>query len=233
LPSIIYVAVMLAMTDRTFALWLTIATIIGTGAATFVAFIGGAAVVARQYRREREHQSALRVLAALTRLDQFVPFMTANFELEAGRPRSPEFAATLDRVGRDMRDALPAITSELGLAPDELMGAVRDLWPVAAGLRDTAERLSDVDYPDPEVRPADAALGLSRRIQQIDDGVRTWLKSDIGWWRREPLRLPPAGPKDAKWIADFMTAREATYYRGEPAPDHATVDENDAGPPEE
>lgn len=231
-PSITYGAVMLAMTDRTFALWLTIATILGTGAATFVAFIGGAAIVARQYRREREHHSALAVLAALTKLDQFGPFMTVNFELDGGRPRNPLFAATLGRVGREVRDALPAIASEHGPAPDALMAAVRELWPVAVGLRDIAERLSDVDYPDPQVRPADAALGLARRVQQIDDGVRTWLKSDVGWWRRTPLRLPPADPKDSKWIADFMTALEATYYRGEPTPDHATDDEK-SGPPTE
>lgn len=203
----------MAMSERTFTLWLTIATIIGTGVATFIAFMGGAAIVARQYRREREHRSALAILSALAQLDHFVPFLTANIWLEDDRPRDDAFAAMLERVGRDMRLALESIPREQGLGPDTLIDATQELHPVAAGLRDTAERLG-IGYPDPEVRPADASMALSRRVRQIDEAVRNWLKTDVASWRRSLLRIPPWEPNELERVKRFMEALEATYVRG-------------------
>ncbi len=92
-----------AMTNRTFDVWVAVGTVVGGGIATFLAVLGGAAVAASHYRREREQRSAVAVLVAIAGFRQGTNFLSGG--LFTADERTSEVHQRYDRVVEEMRQA--------------------------------------------------------------------------------------------------------------------------------
>lgn len=191
-------------------MWVAVGTVVGGGVATFLAVLGGAAVAARHFRREREQRSAVAILAALAGYRQGTNFMTA--ESFPSDERTEMLRKLFEAAGREMKDAAEGVRREEGLAPTPLVAAVEELRRIAWTLEGDMYRVALPGYPTLDTPPGNAATALERRVDAIDTAVRAWLAADVHWWRRAELTIPAWDNEGRAAVDQYLAEVKANIY---------------------